>query len=207
MIRRFLPKEVGFFDFFERHAALTIRASEALQAFTVPGADLAAGAAAIKQIERDADKVTRECLDALHKTFITPMDRQHILELIKRMDDIIDCINGAAQRTLLYDAGETRSEAGELAAVLIEASREIETAVKMLRNIKNAPLIAAKCETLHQLESRGDEILRHAMGRLFKEADAITIIKWKEIFKQLERATDRCEDVASIIQTIVVEAS
>jgi len=207
MLKHLLPKEHAFFDNFEAHIALVIRACEIFIRFNKPGADIAQYAKDIEDLEHQTDEITHRCIEALHKTFITPIERTDIQHLIKRLDDIIDSIDGAASRIILYEIREMRPEAAELAEVLLKSTKEIEEALKCLRNNKNPDLIRQKCIRIYDLENRGDEILRSAIWRLFKEGDPILIIKWKEIFERLEIAVDRSEDVANTIEGIVISSS
>lgn len=208
MFRSILPQETSFFDYFEQTAKLAIDVCNELLALTIHDGDVAARANRIKEIEKEADKITHKCTDALHSTFITPMDRSHIHSLIKRLDDIIDSVDSTTSRMVLYELTEMRPEAKALAEVLVRATTEIELAVKRLRNLKHPEGIEAHLVAIYRMENEGDAILRAALVRLFKEeTNAIVVIKWKEIYERLEKATDRCESVASIIQGIVIEAS
>jgi uncharacterized protein len=208
MLRSFLPKEVGFFDFFEQHAALGIEVCRELQALSTQGGDIKARAARINELEGKADQITHQCTDALHKTFITPFDRTEIHSLIKRQDDIIDSIDTAASRMVIYQIQEIRPEVKDLSNILLELAETINDALKLMRNFDNAALIDAKCVRIHNLENQADLILSDALVRLFNnETNAVLVIKWKEIYERLEKATDRCEAVANIIQGIVIEAS
>jgi predicted phosphate transport protein (TIGR00153 family) len=203
-----MPKEVGFFDFFEQHAALGIEVCQELLALTTDGADLQVHAERINQLENQADTITHQCVAALHKTFITPFDRSEIHSLIKRLDDMIDSVDTAATRMVLYQIKAMRPEARALAEILLDLARNIQAALGLLRNFKNAPQIETHCVKIHELENQGDVILREALVRLFNEEhDAVLVIKWKEIYERLEKATDRSESVANIIQGIVIEAS
>jgi uncharacterized protein len=209
MFRGLLPKEVGFFDYFEQHAVLVTKACEAFLELTQNGkGDYDAQVDRIKNIEHDADDVTHRCMEDLNKTFITPIDRSDIHALIKRMDDVVDSVDAVTSRMSLYKVRVMREEARKLADVLLRASHDIEAAVHGLRNIKNAGEINKRLISIHDLENEGDTILRAALTRLFdEETDAVLIIKWKEIFERLEKATDRCEAIANIIEKIVIEAS
>jgi hypothetical protein len=208
MFRRILPREVCFFDYFEQLAAMIIQACEAFRELTEGKADNVAQSARIKDIEHQADTVTHKCIEEINKTFITPIDRVDIHTLIKRLDDIIDSVDACASRITLYEITEMRHEALQLAEVIVRAASELEVALKGLRNLKNTPIIEEKLISIHQLENDGDTILRAALMRLFKEENRpIQIIKWKEIFERLEKATDRCEEVANLIEKIVIEAS
>lgn len=207
MFRNLLPKETSFFDYFEQHSALATQACQELLALASGNVDVAAKAVRIKEIEKEADAITYKCIEALHKTFITPIDRGDIHRLIKRLDDIIDSVESATSRIVLYEVTAIRTEAKALAEVLVRATTEIEQALKCMRNLKKADAIQTHCVAIYHLENEGDAILRAALVRLFKETDAVLVIKWKEIYERLEKATDRCEAVANIIQGVVIEAS
>lgn len=206
MLKRLMPRETDFFDLFERHTATSVRACRELVELTSTGTDVAARAKRIKELEHEADTITHECVEALHKTFITPLDRDQIHMLISHMDDIVDYVEMVSDLCVLYNVERIAPDAKELADVLLEATLHIEGAVKGLRDMKNAGAISERCIEVNRLENRGDELLRGAVARLFREErDPIAIIKWKEIFESLEIATDRCEDVANIIEGIVLE--
>jgi len=208
VFRNLLPREICFFDYFEKHARLTIEACEAFRALAESQVDQTTQAARIKDIEHQADDVTHECVDALNRTFITPIDRVDIHQLIKRLDDVVDSVDATTSRMALYELAEVRTEARQLAGVLVKAARAIEVALMGLRSLKETESIKSRLIEIHQLENEGDAILRAALTRLFKEeSNAVLIIKWKEIFERLEKATDRCEEVANIIEKIVIEAS
>jgi uncharacterized protein len=203
---RLLPREMSFFDFFERHAALTLEGAKAFRDLAAPGSDVPAAAKRIKEMEHQADTVTHQCVEALHKTFITPIERDDVHRLISRMDDILDYIEAAAERITLYDVTEMTPEMRELAQVLVKAIDKVGVALRGLRDMKHAEPILEACVDVNRLENEGDAILRIAVARLFREAkDPILIIKWKEIYENLESATDRCEDVANIVEGIVLE--
>ena len=208
MFRKLLPQEVGYFDFFERHAALCLTACQELHAMLAEDGDMTARASRIKELEREADVITRACMEALHRTFITPIDRADIHKLIQRLDDIVDSVESTASRMMLYEITDRPAEGLALTAVLVRAAEEITHALPGLRNMKNADTIKQHCMTLYELENEGDNIMRNALAKLFREEkDPIRLIKWKELYERLEKSTDRCEAVASIIQSIVIEAS
>ncbi len=208
MFRKLLPQEHGYFDLFEQHSALGLRACQELQAMFAENADMTGLAVRIKDLEKEADLVTRSCMDALHRTFITPMDRADIQTLIQRLDDVVDSVESTAARVMLYEITEVRPEARALAEILVECARETTLLMPMLRNMKDADTIKQHCVNIFEMENAGDLIMRNALAKLFKEEkDAIALIKWKELYERLEKATDRCEAVASIVQSIVIEAS
>ncbi len=208
MFRSILPQETSFFDYFEQHSRLCCEACHELYAMLSGAGDLAVRAARIKEIEREADSVTHACTDALHMTFVTPLDRSDILTLIQRLDDVADSIEAIAARLSMYEIAEGRPEARALADVLVRASQEIAQAVSGLRDLRNTDMIRKHCMALFDLESEGDTLMRSALADLFKhESNVITVIKLKEIFERLEKATDRCETVGNVILGIVIEAS
>jgi predicted phosphate transport protein (TIGR00153 family) len=208
MFRSLLPKTGDFFDYFEKHIALTVEACKAFVELASGRTNTAAMSSQIKKIEHDADDVTHRCIEAIHKTFITPLDRDDIHKLIKKMDDVVDAIDSTTARMELYEIKEMRPEAKELAEVLLRASTELAQAIHGLRDLKNAATITEHCIAVHQLENEADALLRASLVRLFKEVDQpILVIKWKEIYERLEKAADRCEEVANIIEGLVIEAT
>jgi predicted phosphate transport protein (TIGR00153 family) len=207
MLKNLLPKEYAFFDNFSRHAVILTEASQELLRLTRGEVEVKAGIERIKSLEHEADAVTHECIDALHRTFITPVDRPDIHRLIKTMDDVIDCIDAAVIRMGLYDITAMREESIAMAEILVAGAEEVREAVTALRDLKNRELVNRKCMAIHDLENRGDEVLRAALHRLFKEDDAVLIIKWKDVFERLEKSVDRADDVANIIEGIVISAS
>jgi hypothetical protein len=206
MFGRFLPRRTDFFDFFEEHARLTASGIRVFVGLTEAGSDKAAGARAIKRIENQCDAVTHRCIEALHKTFITPIERDSIYQLITVMDDIIDIVEATSERIVLYELQQMRPEVASMGDVLARSMMEVEKAVGALRSMKHSAAILRACVSINELENEADALLRSALARLFREEkDPLTIIKWKEIFEYLEDASDRCEDVAQIIEGVVLE--
>lgn len=208
MFGRFLPKETSFFDFFEEHAALTVEGTKEFLSMVSTGANIETKARRIHDIEHETDVITHRCVETLHKTFITPIDRDNIHRLITRMDDIMDFVEAAAERIALYEMTTMTAEIRDLADVLVRASQQVELALKGLRNLKQPQHILRLCIDINRLENESDQILRRAVAKLFKEEkDPIVVIKWKEIYENLENAADRCEDVANIIEGVILEHS
>ncbi|MFZ1685221.1 MAG: DUF47 family protein [Candidatus Zixiibacteriota bacterium] len=209
MFKRLLPAETSFFDFFEQHSRLSIETCKELNAIAQHPGELYSRVNRIKELEHQADDITHKCIDALHRTFITPMDRADIHRLMKRLDDIVDSVDSAASRMMLYELTEFRPELILFTQVLVRATTEIDAAVGNLRNLpKGMDAIEKACRGIYDAENEADQILRSALARLFKEEhETVLIIKWKEIFERLEKATDRCEEVANIVQGVVIEAS
>jgi uncharacterized protein Yka (UPF0111/DUF47 family) len=205
MFKRFLPKEYSFFDYFDKQIAIDVKMSEEFLGLWGREVNFEDFAKRIKEMELEADKVTIECSEALHKTFITPFERTDVHALSKRLDDIADNMNAAAQCMLIYDIKELRSEIKELSEILNGATKELVLAVKGLRNMKDTDKIRQSCYQVHELENRADEINRYAVNKLFKEGDALEINKWKEVFERMERAVDRCEDLANVIERVLID--
>jgi predicted phosphate transport protein (TIGR00153 family) len=206
MFGRFLPRETSFFDFFEQHAALTVEGTKDFLDLTTTAANIPAKCRRISDIEHDTDTITHRCVEALHKTFITPIDRDAIHRLITRMDDIMDYVEAAAERIALYELTVMTPEARDLADVLHRSALQVEAAVRGLRRLDDPQATLKLCIDINRLENEADAILRRSVAKLFKEEkDPIAIIKWKEIYENLESATDRCEDVANVIEGVVLE--
>ena len=210
LFARLIPGGEGgqFFDLFEQHADRTREAAELLAAMVREGGDPERQAARVKDVEHQGDEITHTVIERLHQTFITPMDRDDIHRLISRMDDGLDLIDASAERIWLYDVRTTSAEpeARELAEVLLKAVEEIGACVRGLRDMKDRQRIIAHCTEINRLENEGDRLLRRATARLFREqTDAIHVIKWKEIYDNLENAIDRCEDVANVIEGVALE--
>jgi hypothetical protein len=207
MLRWLLPRDEDFFGLFERHAALTVEGAKEMRRLIGGGQDVRALAARIKEIEHETDVITHTCVERLHKTFVTPLDRDAIHQLITRMDDVMDYIESAAVAVSLYELTEMTAPARALADVLVRASEAVAVAVGGLRNVKRRTGdILTACIEVNRLENEGDEILRGALAELFRGAsDPLLVLKWKEVYEALENATDRCEDVANVIEGVVLE--
>lgn len=206
MFGRLLPRETSFFDFFDQHARLTVEGAREFRQLVSSGGNIPAAAKRIKEIEHECDTITHRCVEALHKTFITPIERDDIHRLISRMDDIMDYVESAAERISLYELSEMTPEIREFAGVLVKATETIERAVRGLRDMSNAGPILEACVDVNRLENEGDAILRIAVARLFRESnDTMMVIKWKEIYESVESAADHCEDVANVIEGVVLE--
>ncbi len=205
---RFLPKDESFFDHFEKQGQKTVEGCRALVEMVRAPGDVAAQAKGISDIEQACDRITHAVVAQLHTTFITPLDRNDIYRLITKMDDVMDFVEAAAERIALYDIHEMPKDASDLANVLLTSAERVLEAVAGFRDLKRSELILEKCVEINRLENEADTVLRGALARLFREEqNPITIMKWKEIYELMETATDRCEDVANIIEGVVLENS
>jgi predicted phosphate transport protein (TIGR00153 family) len=201
-----MPTEGKFFDLFNQHAELCVKGAKEMVGLMSNFDDLENRVHAIESIEKQADKITYQTVDLLHKTFITPIDRDDIHKLITRQDDILDLLEDAAQTVSLYDLHSVTPEAKRLAELVLACAEKVKEAVSMLHNMDNARQIVSVCEEIDRLESDADHVMRAAMSKLFRdEPDVRNLIKMKAIYEILETVTDRCEDVANIIEGIIVE--
>lgn len=203
-------KNYSFYDQFELHAAKTVEGCHLLVSLLADAgsADVRARATAISDLEHQCDKVTHDVVAQLRRTLITPLDRNEIYRLITKMDDVMDFIEATSERMALYDIRESSPVGAELARVLLACCASISAAVKSFRNLKQPQPILDMCQEINRLETEADRQLRTALAALFRdEADPITIMKWKEIYELLETASDRCDDVANIIESVVLENS
>jgi uncharacterized protein len=209
-LARLLPASGGgqFFDLFEQHAERAHEAARLLAAMLNEGVDPERQAALVKAAEHQGDEITHAVIERLHQTFITPIDRGDIHELISRMDDVLDLIEASSERIWLYGITRMEPDARELADVLEKAVEEMGAAVRTLRDLKDRPRLLAHCTEINRLENVGDQLLRRAIAKLFRDStDPIHVIKWKEIYDYLENAIDRCEDVANVIEGVALEYS
>jgi uncharacterized protein len=206
MFARFMPQEGRFYDLFNQHAELVVQGSRELAALMASMDDLQRRAYNIETIEKNADKIARQSLMLLHKTFITPLDRNEIHELISRMDDILDVIEDVAHSMFLYDIRVVTAEAAQLADICVAGAEKVKAAIALLSKMENTAKIMALCEEIDHLEADADHVMRAAMAKLFRdEPDVLRVIKLKEIYELLESVTDRCEDVANVVESIVLE--
>ena len=209
MFGRFLPRETIFFDFFEQHARITLEAAQTLlhlmtgnQILFEEGVD-----SPIKDLEHQADKVTFHCVEALHKSFITPFQQNDIYCLISSMDDIIDSIDEAFDDCIIYKIQTPTPAAKELVRLLVSAAEKVNFIIIALRERrKQSSEIRNACLQIDEIKNEADKIYRKALGQLFdEEQDIRFIIKWKEVYAALEEAVDNCDDVSSIVQGIMLE--
>jgi predicted phosphate transport protein (TIGR00153 family) len=208
MLNKLMPREGKFFDLFNAHAAQIAEGGRALAQLFTNFEAAATHAERIDAAEHGADKITHETISLLHKTFITPIDRDQIHQLINNMDDILDLIQDTAESIVLYDIRRVSPEAQQLAQICQMTCDRVKAAVGLLSDLRNPEAILKTCEEIDRLESDADRVMRTAMSRLFREEpDVKQLIKLRSIYELLELITDRCEDVANIIEGIVLEHS
>lgn len=211
---KLLPREGNFFEMFNQHADHIVDAAHAFSQLVANYNDLHLREKYnedVNNAERAADRVTHEVTKALHKTFITPLDREHIHSLINTMDDVADLIQDAAETMALYDVRHMTEEITRLTDLCVRCCERLRDAVKLLARTSDPSSVDATmktCEEIDRLESDADRVMRSAMSKLFREEpDVREVIKLKAIYELLETVTDRCEDVANLIEGIVLENS
>jgi len=208
MLGRLMPREGKFFDLFNAHAERIVEGSRELASMIGTFSELDAHAHRIDNAERAADKITHETITLLHKTFITPFDRDQIHQLITTMDDILDLIQDVAESIALYDLRKVTPEARQLAEICQMCCDRVKSAVALLPDMKRADGILKCCEEIDRLESDADRVQRSALQKLFREEnDLKQVMKLRVIYDLLESITDRCEDVANLIEGVVLENS
>ena len=209
MFGRLLPKEGRFFDLFNAHAAQVVRAAHELALLMGDYESREEHARAIDEAEHAADRITAEAIRLLHKTFITPLDRDHIHQLVNAMDDICDLVQDTTETLTLYDLRRITPEAARLADIAVKCAERVQEVVALLgKQDGNTEALIKTCEEIDRLESDADRVMRSALSKLFREEnDVKQVMKLRVIYDLLESITDRCEDLANIVEGIVLENS
>ena len=199
-----IPKEVRFFDYFEQQSQQIIKAGTLLSELVHNFADARAKAFAIKEVEHAGDQITHEMFRRLNTTFITPIDREDIHDLATRLDDVLDFIEAVAERLVVYRIKEPTSACRALAELIVAQIAAMDRCIRCLRTMD--PGFHEHAVEVNRLENRADALLRETLAAMFEAAgDPIEVIKWKEIYETLEAVTDRCEDVANVIEGIILK--
>src|SRR5687768_9871015 len=199
-----IPKEVRFFDLFERQSEYIIQAAGLLHEMAHNFHDARAKAHAIKEVEHQGDSITHEIVKRLNTTFITPIDREDIHALATRLDDVLDYIEASAERLVVYRIKEPTSACRAMSDVIVSTTHAMDRAIRCLRHMD--PGFHEHAVEVNRLENNADNLLRDSLAALFEEqGDPIEVIKWKEIYETMEIVTDRCEDVANVIEGIILK--
>jgi uncharacterized protein len=199
-----IPKDEKFFAMFKEMTGNIIDGAVLLKEMLDDYNDPAVMQRKIKDVEHKGDQLTHEIIKKLNKSFITPLDREDIYALSAALDDILDLIDASAQRFVMYNVEKPTPEAKELAFLILKGCQTVAKAVSHLGG--KFEHIAEHCVEVNALENEADRVCRDAISRLFdEEKDPIQLIKWKEIYETLERATDKCEDAANILESVVVK--
>lgn len=203
---RFLPRDEKFYDLFESSVKKVVQGAIQLEDMIRDFKEVALKAKEIKDTEHEGDVITHETIEMLNRTFITPLDREDIHNLITALDDVLDYIEACAERLYLFKIEQTNEEAMMLVGILVKTVKEVEQAVSRLRRLKGTDSIMKHCIEINRLENEGDYVGRAAVAKLFEPgSDPLEVIKWKEIYETLENAIDRCEDVANVLEGIVLK--
>ena len=211
LFSKLMPREGRFFDFFNAHALRIVEGSQELVGLMANLAEAEGYTRRIDDAERAADKITHDTLLVLHSTFITPIDRDQIHQLITRMDDILDLLQDTSEVMSLYDLRHMNDDVLRLGEISVRCCERVQHVVTLLPRLKDAATAESAlktCEEIDRLESDADRVMRSAMSRLFREeTDLKQVFKLRSVYMLLEEITDRCEDVANIIEGIVLEHS
>jgi predicted phosphate transport protein (TIGR00153 family) len=201
---RLVPREVRFYDLFEQQSKHILKAAALLHDLVHNFTDARVKLHAIKEVEHQGDQITHEVVRRLNTTFITPLDREDIHALASRLDDVLDYIEAAAERLVVYRIKEPTAASRAMAQVIVEIARATDRAVRCLRAMD--PGFHEQAVEVNRLENSADNLLRDSLAELFEQqADPIEVIKWKEIYETMEIVTDRCEDVVNVIEGIILK--
>jgi uncharacterized protein len=203
-ILNFLPKEEQYFDLFlQMTLYISDAARELKEMLADTNRDYAEYAKRIKGLEHACDELTHNISTRLNKSFITPFDREDIYHMSSALDDIVDLIDDAAKAIIMFDVREVKDYARDQADVIARMADQLREIVAMLQKPKG---VTQRLVEIHRLENEGDDIFHAAIAELFhEEHDALTVLKWKDIYEKLEAATDRCENVANIIESVIIK--
>ena len=202
----FIPREEKFFGLFEESAQNMVKAAQGLKKLIDTWEHVEGCVAEITELEHEGDTITHQIMAQLHRTFVTPFDREDIALLAQRMDDITDFIHAAADAMLLYKVDPPSQKAKELADVIVQGATEIEKAMPRLRHRSELIEVLPYCVEINRLENMADRVFRSAMAEMFDDAtDIAQVIKWREIYEHMETATDRCEDVANVLEGVALK--
>ena len=206
MLRKLLPKEDQYFDLFVQMTNYIVEAVRELRdMLNDKQPNYAEYSQRIKRLEHACDELTHTISTKLNKSFITPFDREDIYLMSSALDDIVDLIDDAARAIIIFDVREIKPYAQDFASVLEKMTEQLREIVAMLQKPKN---LTQRLVEVHRLENDGDDIYHNAIAELFhEERDPLTVLKWKEIYEKLEAAVDRCENVANIIESVMIKHS
>jgi len=204
--RPFRPSGEKFFDLFEQGAKNMVETAKVFHEMVEKWEDVDKKVQEIADLEHKGDEITHTVIANLHITFFTPLDREDITALIEALDDVVDFIKKAADEMLVYRVKRPTSSAVELSAIILEGAIELEKAIPNMRRRRLMKNVQSSCIEIHRLENEADRVQRQALCTLFDDqTDALDIIKWREIYEHMETATDRCEDVANVLEGVALK--
>jgi uncharacterized protein len=202
----FLPRSPKFFDFFDRDTDVLVRSAEAFCRFIESSGDPREHSKKLKELEHEADRVTHEAMELLHRSFITPIDRGDLRRLILALDEIVDYLDEAVRRIALYEVGPILPEVCAMGKVVVDLAQAVAAAVHDLRNLRKTNRVREHCIEIERLENLGDHLHHIALASIFKAGmEPLLVMKWKEIVDLIELSMDAAEEVAHVIEGIVLE--
>ena len=205
----FIPREEKFFDLLEESARNVVKGANLLAELMNQWEDVESKIRHLKDIEHDGDEITHRIISQLHATFVTPIDREDIAQLADKLDDVLDYIEEVAAHMLIYEVKQPSERAQELAGILVKTASEVSAAIPMLRRRNTLHKLPAHCMEINRLENEADTVVRAAMSELFHGqidlAGMIKWMKWRDIYDHMENATDRCEDIANILEGVMIK--
>lgn len=201
----FLSGDKGFYELFDKVGQNSVDTAELFLEMLKNFDKRKEFVARIHENEHKGDHLTHETITKLDQTFITPFDREDIHALIKEADDVVDRLDSAAKRMLLYGVTEPNEDILKQAEIAVQTTRCLATALQKLRNVKQQAELHAAVLEIHDWENRGDEHVQGALARLFETNDPMHVLKWKELYELVEKAIDACETVANTIRSIMVK--
>jgi predicted phosphate transport protein (TIGR00153 family) len=200
-----MPREEKFFDLIEAGAANAVRTAEALKDLVDDWRDVPEKVMKIADLEHAGDSVTHQIIAMLHRSFVTPFDREDIALLAHSLDDVTDFIHSAADYMVLYKVGLPGPRVRVLADIIVAATKEMAIAAPKLRKTATMKKVLENCIEINRLENLADQEYRAALVELFEEHEMADVIKWREIYEAMESATDRCEDVANVFEGVALK--
>jgi predicted phosphate transport protein (TIGR00153 family) len=205
----FIPKEEKFFDLLEESARNVVKGAKLLSELMNKWEDVESKIRHLKDIEHDGDEITHRIISQLHATFVTPIDREDIAQLAEYLDDVLDFIEEVAAHMLIYKVKRPSERAQELADILVKTASEVSAAIPMLRSRNTLNKLPEHFMEINRLENEADTVQRAAMAELFSDeldlAGVIRWMKWRDIYDHMENATDRCEDIANILEGVMIK--
>jgi predicted phosphate transport protein (TIGR00153 family) len=202
----FVPREERFFDLFQASAENMVSAAHSLKEMINSWDHVEGRVAEITELEHKGDTITHEIMSRSHRSFVTPFDREDIVELAHSLDDVTDFIHSAADAMLLYKVERPGQRAKELADIIVQAAEEVEKVLPQLKKRIVLSSVLKGCVEINRLENLADRVYRSAIAELFNDStDMAHIIKWREIYAHMESATDRCEDVADVLEGVAIK--
>ncbi len=202
----FIPREQKFFDLFEKSARNMVKTAQVLKGMVDTWEDVGKSVDEITELEHEGDTITHQIMAQLHRTFVTPFDREDIAMLAHTLDDVTDFIHATADAMFIYKIDRPSQRAKELADIIVQAAVEVEKAIPLLRHRSELKKVLPRCVEINRLENVADRVFHSAQAELFDNTtDMAQVIKWREIYEYMESATDRCEDVSNVLEGVALK--